>query len=96
MLFFRAHLQRLAPGQLASRGAFWNFPGSGREHWHRDGLMPLFLGFSRLFLAGLTILRFLQPALKVDRRHNGSAIPRRRRQLSRVLLGQRMRQETQG
>eukprot|EP00439_Symbiodinium_sp_Y106_P001812 s4047_g1.t1 len=27
--------------QLASRGAFWNFPGSGREHWHRDGLMPL-------------------------------------------------------
>lgn len=28
--------------QQASRGAFWNFPGSGREHWHRDGeSMPL-------------------------------------------------------
>mmetsp|Transcript_37661 Transcript_37661/g.87059 ORF Transcript_37661/g.87059 Transcript_37661/m.87059 type:complete len:351 (-) Transcript_37661:105-1157(-) len=27
--------------QLTSRGAFWNFPGSGKEHWHRDGQMPL-------------------------------------------------------
>ena len=29
------------PCVQSSRGAFWNFPGSGPEHWHRDGDLPL-------------------------------------------------------
>ena len=27
----------------SGRGAFWNFPNSGPEHWHRDGQLPLLL-----------------------------------------------------
>ncbi|CAK9089095.1 unnamed protein product [Durusdinium trenchii] len=30
-----------APCVHSGRGAFWNFPNSGPEHWHRDGQLPL-------------------------------------------------------